>query len=218
MMRLNTRSPYLLLLSLAALIGCDRADPVDVSGVEAAFEGYRTAALAADGETAVQHISQRTLDAFEVYRTQALTADGATVRVLPVMDRLMVATLRVQVGAERLSAMNGRDLFVYTVSEGMVGETSMRTAQMEAVRIDGDSAVADFVARGPRAPILEFHREDGAWKWDMMPVMDLGSEAFAEQARQAGMDVDELIFMSLSILAGEPIDESIYDSPASEPR
>ena len=194
------------------LLACSKPE-IQAVAIGSAFVDYRTAAVALNGPRAVQSLSQRTIDAFETLRQTSLTGDGDTIRALPMIERLLVATIRVQIDAETLSSMDGRGLLVHTINEGMVSEQGLSVGRISNIQVDGDSASADFVSRGQTAPVLHFYREDDVWKWDMMPTLAHGGEALEEQARQAGMNLDEVIFMNLSSLAGRPINGSIYDTP-----
>jgi hypothetical protein len=107
-------------------------------------------------------------------RDLAMTAPEARVRALPLMDRVSVLMYRHRVPAGVLRTLTGDAAFAYTISEGWVD----RTARWEP------PATLEVFGSGDRAvvrdggTIAHFVREEGAWPWDMMPIIRAASAQF----------------------------------------
>lgn len=67
------------------------------------------------------------------------------------------------------------------------------------VTVSGDEASAEAIVRGEVAPFdLSFLRQDGGWKFDLLPLLELGLTGFQEAAKQRGLTVDQLVEATLT--------------------
>ena len=83
---------------------------------------------------------------------------------------------------------------VAAVDAGLVGEQGIRNLSLGQVTVRGDTAAADLMYRGEEAPVdMEFVREGGRWRIDLLPLIRATSTGLIVAAREQGTTVDELI-------------------------
>jgi cell division septation protein DedD len=182
--------------------------------VKTAFEAYRRALLAGDGEAAAGAVLSSTHGAFARYRRLALTASRAEIQALGAMDRMMVLATRFRVPADRLRSLDGRGLFAHAVQEGMVGKESVQNSQIAEPTIDGDSAHVPILAAGKPMPFgFSFGREGATWKLDLAALFGSMNDAFAEILKTVDPDPDAAIMKLLERTTGKPVGPEIWTPP-----
>ena len=203
--------PRLLPLAFGVLLLGAFAAPPDEAAVRAAFEAYKKALLAADGEAAVAAVDRNTLGYYGRIHDLALRADSATVRALPSLDLLMVLLVRHRVPADSLRRMDGPALLAHGVDEGWIGRDGVEGQTLGGIRVDADTAYADVLIHGQPVPFAwTFHREDGQWRLDLTSTMGGISEALDGAIAETGMDREAFFFDMLGMLTGTPPDETIW--------
>ncbi|HKP76191.1 MAG TPA: hypothetical protein VJT67_11750 [Longimicrobiaceae bacterium] len=173
--------------------------------VLAVLRGYLDAIHRHDGAAATQAVTRGTRAYYAQMRDLALTAPEAKVRSLPLMDRLSVLMYRHRVAPEVLRTLTGDAAFAHTISDGWVDRTARQ----------GSFPTLEVYANGDQALLrdgalqIRMVREDGAWRWDMMPMIRSASAEFAGSI-PAGMKEDEFIFLVLSNSNGLPVSPSVW--------
>ena len=154
--------------------------------------GYIDAVKRHDGAAATQAVTRATRAYYAQMRDMAMTAPEAQVRALPLMDRLSVLMYRHRVPADVLRTLTGDAAFAHTISAGWVART-----------IDGElSPTAEVLGNGDRAIVrdgplnVQMVREEGAWRWDMMPILR-GANAQLAEGKPSRMTEDEFLFFIL---------------------
>ena len=178
----------------------------EAQAVRAVLRGYVDAVLRHDGTAATQAVSRGTRAYYAHMRELAMTAPEAKVRALPLMDRLSVLMYRHRVPADVLRTLTGEDAaFAYTVSEGWVARTANGQPSATApVFVGGDRAVVrDGVVD------VQMVREEGAWRWDMMPIIRAVSAQMAANL-PAGMKEDDFVLYVLSTATGSPVSPTVW--------
>ena len=178
---------------------------VEAQSVRAALQGYAAAVRRRDGSAAAQAVSRATRAYYAQMRDLAMTAPEAQVRALPLMDRISVLMYRHRVPAGVLRTLTGDAAFAHTVSEGWVARTA--TGQW--------SATAPVFGNGDRAIVrdggldVQMVREEGAWRWDMMPFIRAASTQFTQNL-PAGMTENDFVLLVLSTSTGRPASPSVW--------
>lgn len=178
--------------------------PVDESpAVRAAFKTYTEAALAKDGTTAVSVLANPIFDVYENYRTLALTADEQQLSSSPISDRLTVYVMRGGMDPSTLRTGSSKDIVKASVDKGLVGEKGISNLELGVIETNGDKASAEVISRGQKAPLrFQFAREDGTWKIDLRPLLELAGPAFAEAAKQRNMTPEQMVDQTLVAMYG----------------
>lgn len=191
------------------------ADPAaDIAAIEATFERYRVEVLAQNGPAVPAVVSPSTIAHYDEVVRLAQTAGPSEVAAAGVMDRLMIARLRVTMTPEELAALDGAGLLVYGVDNGMIDASSVEENSLGAVRVDGDRGYAEMLVDSePSGVDWEFVRADGDWTFDLAAGFPLINETLTQIAEDAGMTPDEFIFEAVTMITGLPVDASIYDAP-----
>lgn len=200
--------------------GAEREAPVhpEEAAIRATFEAYRTALLARDGEGALPHVSQSVLEYYDYVRELALYASAAEVRTRPLSDQLFVILLRHRIPSAQLRGMSGREVFAHGVAQGWISDEQTRTQQLGRIGVTGNMAFAEMLVGGQRSPItLHFVRQDGAWRWDMLGVVQWTDIALRSVAESAGVTPEELLVSAAERVTGRQVAPTIWDPPFPRP-
>jgi len=189
-------------------------DPqADIEAVRATFEDYRTEVGAGNGAVVPDLVSPSTIAHYDDVVGLARTAGPPEISALGMMDRLMIARLRVQEPPD-FAAMDGAGLLVYGVDEGMIDAEALEGNSLGEVRIEGDRAYAEMLVDGePTGVDWEFVRDGSGWTFDLAAGFPLINEALTQVADENGMTEDEFIFTAIEMVTGTPVDVSVYDAP-----
>jgi len=174
--------------------GSTSTAPDDTGAVHKAFETYTKAALAKDGAAAQGVLADTVSAYYDEARKLALTASDDQLAGVPTTQRLTVYVLRAEVEPAVLRAGTPADLLKTTFDQGLVGENGIAELTLGKVVVSGDKATAQAVVGGKEAPYsVTFLREQGGWKVDIVPLMTLADEGFAEAAKQQGSTVAAMV-------------------------
>lgn len=130
----------------------------DEQAVRDAFDGYRQAVAAKDGEQALTYVTPGSVDFFGRIRELAVTASPETLTSTdtPLAEALAAIILRVELGPQLLGIKDGRDLLVTSVNQSLdqgsvsstsIGSVSVATAT-QAVGTTSDGAPIGFENQG----------------------------------------------------------------------
>lgn len=190
----------------------------DEPAVRAAFEAYRAALLARDGDAALLHVSEAVFEYYGEVQRLALYATADEVRARPLPDQLYVLMLRTRIPTEQLRAMTPRELFAHGVVQGWIGEESTRTMQVGRIRVDGRLASAPVLEDKRPSPLhLQFVRQDGAWRWDMLGVIQLMDPLFRQLAEAGGATPEALLLRVVEGVAKRRLPPTVWDAPLQRP-
>jgi hypothetical protein len=192
------------------------APATDAQPIHAVFLRYKDAILQRKGEAAANAVSDKTLAYFESMRVAALHMPAAEVKRSSVIDRMVILSIRARIGRERLERWHGRELFVYSVDQGWVGEEVGRVEPAE-VTIDGDTAslgVRSGASTLSPAEGYRVFREAGTWKLDVMSVVRPDSasvKAAQDSLQKIDPDPNRALEKVVSQLAGKPVGAEIWE-------
>lgn len=175
----------------------------EAEAVRDVLRGYQDAVRRLDGAAAARLVSAETRGYYGRMRDMAVSASEAQVRAAPLMERINILMYRHRVPAAELAALPAGEAFAYTIRAGWVNAT------------DGDdlAAKAEVYGEGDRAALryqgdMHFVRENGAWVWDMMPVLRGASEEFG--AGLSAEEEEEFVMMVLKMSNGRDPSPGIW--------
>ncbi len=150
----------------------------DSADVHAAFDAYKNAMMAGEGDAAVNAIAQSTFDYYADVRDTALYGDETQVKALGTVDLLMVLMLRTRMEPAQLEGMSGEGLVRHAIVEGWVGKNSAAGLTIGDVTVDGNRADAVIITNDqPSDLLMTFAKEKGNWKLDLVSMMALAESA-----------------------------------------
>ena len=189
-------------------------DPAaDIDAIEATFEQYRSELLAQNGAAVPALVSPSTIEHYDYVVDLARTAGPAEIAGTGVMDRVMIARLRVETPPD-FASMDGAGLLAYGVDEGMIDASSVDGNSLGEIRVEGDRGYAEMLLDAePSGVEWEFARVGSEWTFDLAAGFPLVNETLSQIAAEAGMTDDEFVFDAVSMVTGQEVDASVYDKP-----
>jgi hypothetical protein len=173
--------------------------------VRGVLQAYVDAVSRQDGEAAARLVTRATRDHYARMRDMAVSAPEARVRAMPLMDRMYILMMRHLIPIDELRVLAGDAVFAYTITHGWLGSDA-QTLPPGASEVygEGDRAV---LRMGPED--VQLMREDGAWRWDMMPLIQAASAEFAPEPG-TGMTEDDLLMQVLEYSNGRRPSRDIW--------
>jgi hypothetical protein len=169
--------------------------------VRAAFDGYKSAILNNEGSEAVKHVDSRTIKYYSGILDLVKTADSAKIASLPLLDKLMVFSIRHRTSKDDILSFDGKGLLVYAIKSGMVGKNSVANNSVGEVTIDNNFAKGQFISLGQKAPFdFHFYKEEGQWKIDLTALFSVSTMAFQKMVEESGQEENEYLFSLLEII------------------
>jgi hypothetical protein len=169
----------------------------DAEAIRAVVREYQQAASRRNGAATSRLVTRDTRGYYARMRDLAVHAPEGAVRALPLLDRVMVLMYRHRVPADELRAMVFDSAFAYTIDSGWVSSDLVEeVASQGEIYGEGDQAILRLGGED-----IHFLREDGAWRWDMVPMLQAASAEFAPDP-DSGMTEDELVMFVLKYSNG----------------
>lgn len=178
----------------------------EADAVRAAARDYIAAAHGRDGAAAARLVSRETRAHYARLARLAVSAPEAQVRAAPLMERLMILMYRHRVPAADLRGLAGDAAFAYTIDEGWVSGDADGGPDVSQVPVYGKD---DHAVLGDGEAAVYFIREDGAWRWDMMPTVRAASATLAPPP-DSGMTEDEFVMFVLKYSSGRDPSPDIW--------
>jgi hypothetical protein len=172
--------------------------------VKEAFDNYKSAILNDKGDEAVKYVDSRTIKYYQQIVDLVKNADSAEVVSLPLIDKLMVFSIRHRTSKEEILSFDGKGLLVYAIKSGMVGKNSVANNSIGEVSVDNNFAKGQFIANGQKAPFyFHFYKEDSKWKIDLTSIFSVSNMAVKKMIEESEQDENEFFFSLLENLTGE---------------
>lgn len=195
-----------ILFSLAPVAFAAEADDV-----RAAFNNYKAAILKQDGVGAVSFVSKRTVAEYQQYIDWALKADRPTLEALSLINRFQVILIRHRIPAEELRKLDGRSAFIYAVDRDWIGKNGVIRMSLGAVEVSSVRATAVMRIDERVVPNrFQFIKEDGRWRFDLVPTIRDTSASLAAVAKQKGVTEDQMMFDLITSVSGMKVPETIW--------
>ncbi len=152
-MRSITLLSLLLLLCRAALTAQSTGQTNDEQLVRECFAGYKSAILNDKDSKVVEYVDSQTLRYYQDILDKAQSADSLEVNRMNIMDKLMVFSIRHRASRKDLLKFAGKELFVYSIKEGVVEKNNLENNEVGHVEVEGDFAKGRLVVNGFAAPM-----------------------------------------------------------------
>lgn len=185
----------------------------DTASARELFLSYRKAIMARNGKEAAGLVSEKTIAYYDAMRVAALEKPEAEVRSAPLFDKMMILLLRARIPKEDLQRWSGRDLFIYAVDQGWVGD---EVQGLEPRKITVEGAVAHIGMRSdgkalPPSAGFRAYKEGKAWKLDVMSVAAAAEPVLLAELQKLNPDIDRALLAVVGTVVGRPVDESIWE-------
>ena len=171
--------------------------------VRQTFDGYKSAILNDKGEEASNYVDSTTIRYYTDIIDVVKNADSSRVDTLPLIDKITVFSIRHRATKDEILSMNGKDLFVYAIKNGMVGKNSVANNSVGNIKIDKTFAKGQLLVNGRPAPLyFEFHKENGKWKLDLTSLFPVSNITFKKMVDESGENENDFLFTILENLTG----------------
>src|SRR5688572_23627540 len=156
--------------------------------VKKCFTNYKQAILEGRGNDAANQVDSKTIQYYGKELNLALTGDSATVNELNLLDKVTVLMVRHRIPVGQLVTMTGRDLFIYSVDNGMIGKNSVMTIELGDVKVEGNFANGQMVSGGQKTPLyFQFKKEGNEWRIDLTSLFVPSNMALTKMIEDQGI-------------------------------
>lgn len=187
------------------------AQSVEQDAVRTAFEEYRAALMSGVGYEAVAFVDSRTIAFYDRMLQKVKKADSAEIAGFPLLDKLIIASVRYRAPLPQVLLFEGKDLFVYAVTNGLVGKGLMANATIGNVQVDNTVAKGQYVNSGVESSLyFDFYKEEGTWKVNLTSVFPSSNRALKKMVTESGLTEHEFILNTLELLTGIRPEGSIW--------
>jgi hypothetical protein len=200
-------------LSLCAffvvLAGQASAAPSPDADIRASFERYKAAAIANNGAAAAAELDDNTAHYYDQMRTAALTAPD--IHGMPVMDKLIVLRLRLELTPDHLSSMDGRALIAFAIGKRWVNAAQVGMGTLGKIKVAGTRAEAEVVVKGQPTPMkLVFRKNKPGWRLDLTANNATTATALEAMRKKAGISEDEMVTEMVKEVIHRPVPEAAW--------
>jgi hypothetical protein len=203
----------LLLTSQSALVLAD-----DNAAIPRIFDEYKSALLSQRGTAAAELLSADSIAFYDSLRELALFGTKDEIIARPGEDILHVLQIRRELEPDRIQQMSGRDLAAYFVDAGWYFLNDSVKLVPESISVTNDEAVADFTIAGSSVRgQLTFFRENGSWRFSIMPFVAASRTHFDRMMRLIGLKHDDIDEFVTALLFDEEFDRPIWQPPFQRP-
>jgi hypothetical protein len=205
-------SKFLTLLCLVLMVSAVCfAQTTEAEKVKQAFNGYKSAILNNKAEDALKLISSSSVKYYNHIIELIRTADSAKLNDLSILDKITVLSIRSRAAKEELLQMNGEELFLYSIRNGMVGKNSVANNSVGDVSVVDGFAKAQLLNNGVKTPLFfHFYKEDGNWKFDLTSLFTPSVVAMKKMVSDSGKSENEFIIFILENMTGEKLGADIW--------
>ena len=206
---------FLSLLLIPLLILCIDAagQSSDESQVRATFARYKSAILHDNPDEALEYVDSRTIAYYSHVLERVKNAGEAEVKALPLLDKLMVLTVRHKMEREDLLSFDGKGLLAHAIRTGLVGKNSVANLSLGEVFVENHFARAQLaVDNAPALFYFHFYREEEKWKIDLTSLFPTTSEAIRQMIKESGQGEDEFILSMIEKASGRAPEPTIWNA------
>lgn len=185
---------------------------VDREAIADCFNRYKKAVLNDRGEEALKCIDQKTRQYYSENIWLIKKGPKDELKKLTLLDQLSILLMRHKASKAEILPMNGDDLFVYGVKNGMIDKNSTAGLQLGTIAVEGDFAQSKIVVKGREAPFgYDFYRENGEWKIDLTSALSVAASAFQSLPAQQNVTENEFLMTLLENAVGKEPDDSVWE-------
>ena len=191
------RNTLILILSIT-IFSCN--DNNDTEEIKNTFNEFNKANIEMNGEKLYELSDSESHKYYENLLTKILELDSVAVSKLNITDKINLLSARSVIEDSELKKISPKDLMIkmYTKVNTMdtVKINAIKKMEIVNIRIEDKKAISDFASNGrvlsPKVN-LEFSKEDGEWKYNVISMADFTEKQLISMCEQNGISQMELI-------------------------
>ena len=204
-------------LTLLVFIGIPALATDEAEEVTRAFSSYRSAILAGNGAKAAELVSRETLAFYDETRRLALFGDAEALQEQSLVTQIQILTFRLRVPPEKLESLSAKELVAYAIDQGWIGKDSVLQLQPGTVHAEGDVALLKVVVDGKEVDIgFRLEREEGTWRLNLLPTLQLANTSFQMIAKQQGVSERDLLLVLMESVIGRKLGNEAWQPLKSQ--
>jgi hypothetical protein len=202
----------LVLASCVLQIRKPDSESLDQQAVRQAFYAYKYALLNNLGKEAADLVSKKTLARYAQLKNLALTGTREQLDIQPPFKKMVALNLRHNISGRQIEAMTAKDLFAYGVKEEWISKDTVAPYELGTVKVYGNYASAVVLYIGQTTDnILEFLKEDGAWRINLVPLLNKADQNFSAYLNQYDANYDDVIVNIIESTSGRKVNGNIWE-------
>lgn len=165
------------------------AQEQEIELINLSFKKYNTNISDNRNPEAITYINSKTIKYYDYLLSTVKNADSVKISALNLFDKYAVIACKYNTPKDKILNFNKKSFLL-----GAVGNLSLKNGELGNVKIDGNSAVADFVMikKDLTVPIY-FEKENDIWKLNFLPFFKLGEKGLKEEAENYDLTENEFV-------------------------
>ena len=165
------------------------AQEQEIELINLSFKKYKTNISDNRNPEAITYINSKTIKYYDYLLSTVKNADSVKISALNLFDKYAVIACKYNTPKDKILNFNNKSFLL-----GAVGNLSLKNGELGNVKIDGNSAVADFVMikKDLTVPIY-FEKENDIWKLNFLPFFKLGEKVLKEEAENYDLTENEFV-------------------------
>lgn len=195
---------YILFLNvlLSGLLHANAQD--EKKAIQTCFKGYKQAILEDRGKDAVGFVDTKTIQYYSNILEAVKTDDSTKVSNASLLDKTMILSIRHRTEPEKILKMDGKDLLVYAIEQGMVGKNSVMNLDLGDISIENEFAKGQVMVNQNKAPLFfQFRKEKTGWKIDLTSLFPASRQAFEKLVADSGQPENDYLMKILEMVSGK---------------
>lgn len=154
------------------------------NAVKQNFMQLKHALESGSGALSSELVTAETLTMYEKCRAYALDSSTADFEELLQIEVLLIFQIRYLFEKSRLEIMNGQDIFIWGVENGLIRKDTLNQLEINTVQIEGRKAFATLLKNNQPVndTMFIFYLQAGKWKLDFANILSQ-TETFFENLR-----------------------------------
>jgi hypothetical protein len=179
--------------------------------VRKSFASYSKSLLNSNEDDVIKFVDSRTIKYYSDILDLVKNADSTRIEELPLMDKMMVLSIRCRVSKEDILSFNGEKLLIHALNIGMINKTGLANLSNGNVTIENDFAKGQLIGRGQELPHFFHFYKEGQWKIDLTSAFPIAFPVLQKLADEMG-GANKFILASLKLITGKSPDHEIWNS------
>lgn len=200
----------LLLILFSFSISWVQAQTAEDS-IRQVYADYKASLLQGNGKQAAQQVDKQTTDYYYQMAQLAIYATEKELKDKGILEKIMILGIRHRTTYENLKTMNGYEIFVFAVDEGMVDKNTVVDVDLGKITVSDGFAKAKHMNKGKETPLfMHFYLENGAWKLNLTDIIPILSVAVEQLMEQENIEEEEFLKLMLHGIIGIPESVDIW--------
>ena len=180
--------------------------------ITSAFNNYKKAILKQDSKLALAQLDKNSFDYYDQVLNIALRANQQQLDELEILDKLMVLSVKHRVPKEQLIKMNGRELLIYALDNGLIGKNTVEKAELGDIDIKGEIAYGQYIISEQKTPLyFGFTYDQSQWRLDITSIFEPAGYGIRKLVEMQNKDENEVIIMMIeSTTPGQKVSQEIW--------